>query len=450
MKPDWTFTSGELIAILGAQYEGAPFECSRLSTDTRKLEEDDLFFALSGENYDGNDFAERAMTEGAVAAVTSRVVEGIPCLVVDDVLVALQTLATHHRNRYDIPVLAITGSCGKTSCKDMIAAVLGTKYKVVKTQGNFNNAIGCPLSLMQLDASTEFMVLEMGANHPGEIAELCEIALPTESVITLIAPAHLEGFGTIDDVAAAKGEIAKGIPEDGTFYVNTDDPRCVAIGEAFPGESVLYGSSGSVRLKSWKFAENGEMLLDIDPIGTLSLPLYAEAHAHNVLLAVAVGLRHGVTEFEASLRVACMAPSRFRVSELDGIEIIDDTYNANPESMRVAIEALATRPGNGQRIAVLGCMGELGAESEDLHYKTGTMLGKNGINTVFIRGNHAEAVVAGAQASGVITAEVIQTHEALAERVSGLVHPGDVVLFKGSRGMAMERVIALLAEQHNV
>ena len=447
MKKGWTYTSNELVEILGAAYSGESFECSNVSTDTRTLEEGDLFFALSGEKFDGNEFVERAMEEGAVACVTTRAIEGCPCLIVEEPLVALQALARHHRRRFDIPILAITGSCGKTSCKDMIAAVLATKYAVVKTKGNLNNNIGCPLSIMQLDDSTEFMVVEMGANHVGEIAELCAIAAPTESVITMVAPAHLEGFGTIEDVARAKGEIAKGLPSEGTFYINTDDHRCLAIGQAFPGTKVMYGEQGDYRIRSVEFVDSGEMVIDIDPVGKLTLPLYARAHAQNVLLAVTVGFRHGITEFEPALRVACLATTRFKVSTFDGMEIIDDTYNANPESMRAAIEALASRPGKGQRIAVLGCMGELGPESEELHRQTGTLLGKNGITTLLVRGPFADAMVAGARSSGVKTTEIIDAHDAMAERVRGLAQPGDVILFKGSRGMTMERVIVHLVGQ---
>lgn len=450
MSSGWMYTSDELVRITDAQYVGSTFECSSISTDSRKLDPGDLFFALSGENFDGTDFVEGAVDAGAVAAVSSRAVEGCPCLVVDDPLTALQKLAKHHRAQFSIPVLAITGSCGKTSCKELIASILGTKFRVVKTQGNFNNAIGCPLSIMQMDAATEFLVLEMGANHPREIEDLSTIASPTEAAITMIGTAHLEGFGTIEDVAAAKGEIVSGLPSDGVFYENTDDARCRTIGDAFAGVRVGYGRHGSVQLRACDFDESGEMNLDIDPIGRLSLPLFAEAHAQNVLLAVAVGLQHGITVFEPALREACMATSRFKVSLFNGYEIIDDTYNANPESMRVAIEALGGRPSSGQRIAVLGCMGELGSKSEDLHHKTGTLLGKHGINTVFVRGIHAESLIAGAQASGVTTAEVIDLHETMAERVSQLARTGDVVLFKGSRGMTMERVIALLAGDRQV
>ena len=449
MSVGWNYTSEVVASALGTTYTGEPFQCSSISTDTRTLEVGDLFFALSGENFDGNAFAEQALEKGAVAVVVTQAIVGKPCFVVRDVQGALQDFAAHHRRQYSIPVLAITGSCGKTSCKDMIATLLGSVYSVVKTQGNLNNEIGCPLSILNMDADTEFLILEMGANHPGEIARLCEIAQPTESVITMIGAAHLEGFGNIEDVAKAKAEIMTGLSPEGCFYVNADDPRCVAIGEQYAGETLVFGSQGAVLLKQCTFDTDGEMVLDIDPIGTLRLPLYAKAHAQNALLAVAVGLRHSITEFEAPLREACSATSRFKIKTVAGRELIDDTYNANPDSMRVAIEALAQRPTAGQRIAVLGGMLELGEDAEALHFKTGTLLGKHGINRALVRGLHAEATVAGALESGVAQAEVVESHEEMAQQLATFSKPGDVLLFKGSRGMTMEKVIHALSEHLN-
>src|SRR5690606_11767586 len=201
-----------------------------VSTDTRTLAPGQVFFALSGENFDGNRFVGEAFAKGAAAAVVREAAGDGPCLVVPDPLKALQAFAAYHRNRYPIPLFALTGSCGKTGVKDLTAAVLGSRWNVVKTPGNLNNDIGCPLSLLRIDEKTDMAVIEMGANHAGEIAELCRIARPTESAITLVAPAHLEGFGTVENVARAKAEIVEGLPGDGTFYVNADNPWCVKIG----------------------------------------------------------------------------------------------------------------------------------------------------------------------------------------------------------------------------
>lgn len=447
MKPDWLYTHSVLIDAVGGTYSGAPFAFHSISTDSRTIQEGDLFFALSGENFDGNEYVEAALDKGACAAVCTReVVEG-KCVVVPDVQRAIQALAAHHRNQYDIPVLGITGSCGKTSSKDLVAALLETKYTVVKTQGNFNNEIGCPLSILTMDASTDFLVLEMGANHVGEIKRLCEIARPTESVITLIAEAHLEGFGTLEDVARAKSEIASGLQADGRFYVNTDDERCVKIGLTVPGACVTYGTGGEVSLRDWSFTDDGRMKIDIDPIGTIHLPLYVPAHIQNVLFAVAVGLQHGIEDFEEPLRQACEKAARFKICQMGEIEVIDDTYNANPASMAVAIEALEVRPRSGDRIAVLGCMGELGEEAAELHYKTGTELGKRGINRVLVRGPFAQEIVQGARASGVEVAQIYDTHEDMASALATSIKRGDTLLFKGSRGMTMEVVIDQLAEK---
>ena len=448
MSAGWTYTAEDLATALGIQYEGPGFSFSSISIDTRTLQAGDVFFALSGENFDGNDFTDQALEKGASGMVVTQAIEGKPCLVVDDVQKALQEFAAYHRRQYSIPVLAITGSCGKTSCKDLISSLLDTVYTVLKTQGNFNNEIGCPLSILNMDDDTEFLVLEMGANHPGEIKRLCEIAQPTESVITMIAEAHLEGFGSIDEVAKAKSEIMTGLSPEGCFYVNTDDPRCVSIAANYPGTTISFGTHGDdVSLNSYSFDSEGEMELDIDPIGSLRLPLYAKAHAQNVLLAVAVGIRHGITEFEAPLREACLETSRFKLYTLADREIIDDTYNANPGSMRVAIETLGQRPTSGQRIAVLGAMGELGKDAQTLHHKIGTELGKHGINRVLLRGEHAESMMAGALESGVAQAEVVESHEEMAQKIIECTAPGDVLLFKGSRSMTMEKVIQALNEQ---
>ena len=219
------------------------------------LEPGDLFFALTGENFDGNRFVGEAFSKGAVAAVTTVENEAGPCVTVDDPLQALQHFAARHREHFEIPVIAITGSCGKTSSKDLIAAVLQTRYQVVKTKGSLNNEIGLPLSLLEIDSDTEAAVLEMGANHLGEIAHLCTIAKPTEAAITLIAEAHLEGFGSLDDVAKAKSEVVFGLTESGLFYLNVEDPNCVKIANEFHGRTICFGGDTGIALESCAFNE---------------------------------------------------------------------------------------------------------------------------------------------------------------------------------------------------
>lgn len=440
----WSYRIADIAAILGVPAPNGDVACTGVSTDTRTIEKGDVFFALRGERYDANNYLDEAVAKGAAAVVGQRPCGAGTSLVVDDSLTALQQFAAHHRRRFDIPVFALTGSCGKTSTKDMIAALLSTKYTTLKTEGNLNNEIGCPLTLLRIDDTTRAAVIEMGANHVGEIERLCTLARPTAAGITLIAPAHLEGFGSIDNVAKAKAEIAFGLAPSGTFFVNMDDPRCVHIGNAFEGHTVRFGTGGFVQLRSLSFAGDGEMIADIDPVGTLRLPLYSQSHAQNVLMAVAVGLYYGVTDFEAPLRAACASGSRCRLMRIGPLEVIDDTYNASPRSVEAALEILARRPSSGQRIAALGSMLELGAEADALHHDVGRKAGEWGVAALFSRGPHAEAMVRGAHDAGISEAHVVDDHDAIARGIAELAGTGDVLLVKGSRGMRMERVIDAL------
>jgi UDP-N-acetylmuramyl pentapeptide synthase len=262
----------------------------------------------------------------------------------------------------------------------------------------------------------------------------------------LVAPAHLESFGTLENVAIAKAEIVEGLPRDGVFYVNVDNPWCVKAAERHSGEKVNFGSHGDVALKSAAFQEDGDTRLDIDPIGTLRLPLASAAHAVNVLIAVAVGLRHGVAEFEAPLRRVLAEPARFRVVMVDGIEIIDDTYNASPASMAAALEGLCQRPCRGARMAALGDMLELGPDSPRYHAEIGALAGRLGLRRVFALGAYASAMIESARAAGVPHAEAFPNHRDLAGAVRAVAAPGDVLLVKGSRDMRMEGVIEALRD----
>jgi len=443
----WTYSLEDLAAVVGASvpssWGATPF--SSVSTDTRTLEGGGVFFALTGENFDGNRFVAEAFAKGAVAAVTTQARDGGPCFVVKDPLSALQAFSGHHRTRYSPLVLAITGSCGKTTSKDFVAAVLETRMRVVKTRGNLNNEIGCPLSLLQIDEATEAAIIEMGAASPGNIRELCAVAHPTEAAITLVAPSHLAGFGTIETIAATKAEIVEGLPPDGVFYVNMDNPWCVKAAASFTGKRIRYGSTGEVVLKSCRFDEEGEMILEIEPIGVLRVPLPNRALASNVLLAVAVGLQHGIVDFETPLRHAVENRTRFTIRQVGPLQVIDDTYNASPASMAAALEGLAGRPGRGSRIAALGDMLELGPEAPALHRDVGKLAGRLGIDRLFARGDHASGMIEAARLSGVSHADVIQDPQSMAETIHGTTKEGDIVLVKGSRGMRMERVIEALA-----
>lgn len=442
----WTYTAEELARIVGAPLSAGTdpsVAFSAVSTDTRALRPGQAFFALSGANFDGNAFAEEAFSRGAALAVTSRPVVG-PCLVVNDPLAALQQFAAHHRAQYSGPLFAITGSCGKTSAKDFTAAVLSTKFTVTKTRGNLNNDIGCPLSLLDVQPETDFAIIEMGANHMGEIAQLCAWARPTEAAVTMVGPAHLEGFGSIERVAEAKSEIVASLPPDGVFYVNTDDPRCAAMADRFPGRCIRFGRVGDIALRSLAFSASGEMELDIAPVGRMRLPLPLRAQATNVLLAVAVGWRHGVELFEEPLRQACLASTRFRLEQVGPLEVLDDSYNANPSSMRASLEALADRPSKGRRFAALGSMLELGETAPQLHAAIGEAAAECGVSALYVRGPNGCDMISGARHAGLARAELLDDHQAIARALYDEAKPGDVLLVKGSRGMRMERVLEAL------
>ncbi|MCC6143109.1 MAG: UDP-N-acetylmuramoyl-tripeptide--D-alanyl-D-alanine ligase [Candidatus Hydrogenedentes bacterium] len=445
----WQYSLQQLAAVLGAEPPVPDAVFESVSTDTRKLTAGQLFFALSGERFDGAAFVDTALDQGAIAAVTTRSSHKGPCIVVDDPLAALQRFAAWHRDRLNPAIFAVTGSAGKTTVKDMTAAVLASRYRTVKTQGNLNNEIGVPLSLLSIDEATECAVIEMGANHMGEIAMLCRMARPQESAVTRVAPAHLEGFGSIDNVEKAKGEIAEGLPADGTFYVNTDDPRCVRIADRFSGRKIHYGSRGDVVLKECLRLDNGNLMLYVEPGGTLELPLPVRAYASNVLLAVAVGLQHGITDFQTPLALACENLTRFRIYQLAGLDVLDDCYNANPVSMAAALQALSDRPGTGARIAVLGEMLEMGEEAARVHRELGEMAGRLGVTHLFARGPHACDTIAGAASAQVPVAEACESHDEIASAVYSHARPGDLLLVKGSRGMAMEKVIEALRDRYS-
>ncbi|MBN2310566.1 MAG: UDP-N-acetylmuramoyl-tripeptide--D-alanyl-D-alanine ligase [Candidatus Hydrogenedentes bacterium] len=448
MAAGWAYSLDTLAAVVGARTPEVNPTFHAVSTDTRTLQAGDLFFALRGDRFDGNRFVPDAFAKGACAAVTCGAVEGGPCLVVDDPLAALQAFAAHHRSRYTLPLLALTGSCGKTGTKDLAAALLAGRHRVVKTLGNLNNEIGCPLSLLHIDAATDVAVIEMGANHAGEIARLCAMARPTEAAITMIAPAHLEGFGSIENVAKAKAEIVEALENRGTFYVNVDDEWCVRIAGSHRGPQVRFGSSGDVALEACEPDGPGGMRLRVAPVGELRLPLLCRAHVSNVLLAIAIGLQHGVDEFEGPLREACAATSRLKLIRIGPLSVIDDTYNANPASMAAALRTLGALPGARARIAALGDMLELGDAADALHREAGELAAQLGVTHLFARGDYAGAVVAAAREAGACQAEVIESHRDMAEAIGRIAAEGDALLVKGSRGMRMEQVIEALQESY--
>ncbi len=392
------------------------------SIDSRTVQPDELFFAVKGERMDGHDFVEQALQKGAVAAVVrkdqlTRYSTKARLVPVADTLVALQTLATAVRRLWGKPLVGVTGSAGKTTTKEAIAHVLSTRYRVLKSEGNFNNHFGLPLMLLKLEPGQETAVIEMGMSHPGEIAALAKIAHPEIGVVTNVAPVHLEFFKSVSDIARAKYELI---------------------------ESYGLGPTADVRAEHIKTLGAGGSTFDVVAGGcreNATLPLVGTHNIHNALAAVAVGLDRGLTPSQAAGALASLAPpdKRGEVVQLDNITVINDCYNSNPKALEAMVDAVAVMPAS-RRIVVAGEMLELGPAGEDLHRRVGQYMGEKKIDLlVGVRGL-AQEMVEGASASG-MRAEFVATPEEAGDWLARETRDGDLVLLKASRGVKLERAL---------
>lgn len=439
-------------------------ECQGISTDSRKLKKGELFVALKGERFDGHDFIPQAIKKGAAGVVVKR---GFPILEINtppkdffiiqvkDCLKALGDLAHFLRKKSDVKVIAITGSNGKTTTKEMTALVLKEHFEhVLKSEGNMNNLIGLPLSLLHLTPETKVAVLEMGMNHPGEIRRLAEIACPDIGLITNIGPAHLEGLGSLPNIQKAKGELFKMLKGDNFALVNYDDPLIKEIAQDCKAKRITFGlhKGAEVSGKDIRFFKDGsvnfKLITSTDEV-VIKLKAYGIHHVYNALAAAATGIVLGVKLSEISRGLSRFSPlkGRSQIIELNnGIMLIDETYNANPVSMEIALKTLNALKGKGRGVAVLGDMLELGIASKFYHKKIGRVAAKTGTDYLVLLGEFAPLVAQGASASG-FTAERIfigKDCKEIAFYLKCLLNKGDWVLIKGSRGMQMERVIEYL------
>ena len=452
-------TTGEVLQALGehARYAGEPGVLTRralkISTDSRLCGPEDLFFALRGERFDGHDFIAEIFSRGALAAVVeagwfgSEKKRAGNFLVVEDTLTALQDLGRVIRRRWGQLVLAITGSTGKTTTKEMVAAVLAQKIFVHKTSGNLNNHIGVPLVLSELTHAHELAVLEMGTNHFGEIAALCKIAAPDFGLITNIGRAHTEFFGDLTGVAKAKRELWEAVrARDGIAFLNADDAHLIA---ALPSgmKAVTYGLQAPAQIhgKIAGMDDEGRVTLAWKD-EQIRLNVAGQHQASNALAAIAVGDYFGVTPgaIKKGLETFTVPEKRMQISQLAGMTVINDAYNANPESLRAALEFLASRQlaEGGRRIAILGDMLELGAAAETAHHEAGEVISTLPVQAVFAFGPNMKYLV---HAVGQhCWALHFENKHQLIEEIKRSVRPGDVLLIKGSRGMAMEEVIKQL------
>ncbi len=425
--------------------------------DSRKVEEGDLFVALSGEDVDGHDFVEQALASGAAAALVAETEVGRyplqvreQLIVVKNTLLALQHGAREYRRILNIPFIAITGSNGKTSTAHFLREILSTSFTVGSTHGNFNNHIGLPLSIFRFTGMEDVAVLEMGANHPGEIEELAAIAEPDMGVITNIGYAHVGEFGSIEKTAAAKFELAQAIHSiGGILYLNGDDRISVEKNIEMEIPALYCGGRehNSVRAENVGCSAEGCYFFDLHGYRfELSIP--GKHFMYNLLPALAIAFRLNIVPEILQEKTKEIAPADLRgtIRMINGVRYIEDCYNANPSSMKVAAELLRDIPTAGRRIAVAGDMYELGAYSEALHEECGAFFHANSTDILIAVGNDADSVLTGARDNGADerTLFAVKSVRSAAEVLLAHIKPGDLVLLKGSRGVGLEEIIPLL------
>ncbi len=433
-----------------------------VATDSRRLDAGALFFALAGEHHDGHEFVADALRNGARYAVVHRTpagVDGNRLIHVPDTLRALGDLAAWTRRHHSVPVVAVTGSSGKTTTKELIASICAAarfappRQRVLKTEGNFNNLIGLPLTLFRLQGDEAVAVLEMGMNRPGEIARLTEIARPDFALITNVGHAHLEGVGgTLEGVARAKGELFAGLADTAVIAVNTEDEWVRRLAAGFRGRQVRFGADGDVRAAHVAVLGVDGVAFDLRidaAVRRVRLRLVGAHNVTNALAAAAIGHAMGfdIETIGRGLEQASVPAQRMQVVRLDnGVTLIDDAYNANPSSMDAALHALRDMP--GRSLVVLGDMWELGTASAPAHRTVGARAAALGVCSLFLLGTQAAETAAGARAAG-LPSEAIYigtSHATVAAAVVAQWQPGDCVLVKGSHGMRMEEVVRLLAD----
>ncbi len=464
---EWTV--GKLAEAAGGRLlSGNPEEAlASVGTDTRMLRPGDAFVALVGERFDGHDFIADALEKGvrAVVAEAGRLKAPVPpdlaVIAVEDTLFALGETARWLRNRFAIPVVGVTGSNGKTSTKEMLASVLGQDAPVLKTQGNFNNLIGVPLTLLGLQREHRAAVVEMGISTPGEMARLAEIVRPTVGVITNIHTAHLEGLNSVDQVCAEKGKLWQALGADGLAVVNMDDPRLMRLAGTIKARRLTYSladASADVRLAGGVRREGTESLFGI-ALGAETVPVRLSVlglhQVQNAVTAAAVAFGLGASPETIARGLALHRPvsQRMQVQPLkDGTILVNDVYNANPASMKAALEAVAGVRDGKPFLAVLGEMRELGEESAALHWEVGRKAGRVGVTRLITLGRLAAHIAEGAREAGLPADACYHaaSHEDAAAKARGDWRPGGGwILVKGSRGMSMERVVKGIVDGEN-
>lgn len=475
MKADMSlFTIEEVLEVTSARLllgdsAGLRRKIRRLCSDSREAGSGDLFVAFKGDHFDGHKFVEQALHKGAIGALiesgseaasslkswsgaTTPFVLGVP-----DALLAYQQLATYHRSRFHIPVVAVTGSNGKTTTKEMVARVLEERWKVLVTEGNFNNRIGVPHTLLRLTDRHEAAVIEMGVDHKGQTTRLADITRPTIGLITNIGPDHLEFFGTMEVSAEAKGELLDFLEPDHAAVLNADDPYFGYLASRARCRVVSFGLSPTALVRATDVRSDAKgVTFRLSLPGRVrptpvTLPAHGFHNLSNALAAATVGYLCDLSGAKIAQGLLHFRPAAMRsqVERLSGITVINDCYNANPASMKAAVDLLAELGVGTHAVAVLGDMLELGAHSPAFHVEVGAHVAARGIASLVTCGAFGRAIAEGARKAGMAHERIMECPDAqeAARRVLSIAQPGYVVLVKGSRGMKMEQVVDALRER---
>lgn len=448
-------TLAEVAQVTGAEKNSdAEIFFEDVTTDSRKVTDGALFVALKGEHFNGEDFAAEALHKGAAAVLVSKTAQNISggvVLKVDDTLAAYRQIAGAWRNRFDIPVIAVTGSNGKTTTKDLTAAALSGLGHVQKTSGNFNNEVGVPMTLLELDDKHNAAVVEIGMRGRGQIETLAKVVRPTIGIVTNVSEAHIELLGSIENIARAKGELVEAIKDGGTIILNADNPHTAGMKNLVGAgvNVVTYGLEASADISAKNI-----LIGSVSTEFTLScrgeefdfeIPMLGRHNVSNSLAAIAAGLTLGLSIEEIQRGVSSLTTTkmRFEVIRRDGLTIVNDAYNASPASMRVAIKT-TSEIYSGRLIAVLGDMMELGDISEAVHREIGAELVESRFDTLITLGELGKFIAVGARDAGLKNVYTFDTHEDAAKKILEIVRDGDTILFKASHVMHMEKIIELI------
>jgi UDP-N-acetylmuramoyl-tripeptide--D-alanyl-D-alanine ligase len=442
--------------VNGDVVQGADVSTSSVVIDSREVKPDSVFFAIKGERLDGHQFLPQAL-QTARGAVVSHVPENVPAdkgiVRVADTTVALQQLARGIRQRYKFTLIAITGSAGKTTTKEMIATLIGTERRTFKSWGNFNNLIGCPLCIDNTPDDAEVVVSEMGMNHKGEIAQLAALTRPNIGVYTNIAPVHIEFFGTVEKIAEAKRELLENLAPGGSVVVNNDDEQVVRISRDYNGPKVTYGIDRDAQYRATNIRERGLLgtkftLVAENGKRDLELVLPGRHNLENLLAAITTARAVGISwaGIERGVRDVKPAYHRGIIVPFRGAQIYDDTYNSNPYALGRALELMAQAEVSGRRVAVIGDMLELGEKELDYHREAGRAIPKS-IDAVIGVGKRSKVLLEGARESGHKNLHHFDNAGAAGEFLKGFIDDGDLVMIKASRGIGLDKIITMLTNE---